>query len=73
MKLPFSLHLKALNIYLETGNLSEVSRKMGIDRRTLFRWKIKEGWDKIVKDRQIEALKTGGFSHGISESGAEEG
>lgn len=41
--------LRAYSIFLETGDMEKVSEVTNIPAKTLYRWKIKENWDELIK------------------------
>ena len=41
--------LMAYSIFLETGSMEEVVKRTNIASKTLYRWKIKENWDELIK------------------------
>lgn len=52
------IDLEEIEKLIQEGNLSEVSRKTGIPRRTIQDWKLgKNSWFEDVKER-LEALQS---------------
>lgn len=46
--------LRAYSIFLETGDMQEVTRRTNIASKTLYRWKKKEDWNELIKQFKIK-------------------
>ena len=52
MKRDLSLRRTAYQLYVKTGNVSEVARQMNLKRHTIYAWSQEENWDARLADIQ---------------------